>query len=283
MNDKTMTAAQAAGMIRSGMHVGVGAGMDMNPMPVVREIIRNNVRDLTLTSVLTGGYVADLLIGAGCVSTVQFPQLVMDEFGLAPSFSRAAKAGGLKTIESICPALLLGLQAGACGIPFTPVIGLLNSDYMKIRPDVKVMKDPYTGNDYAVVPAIVPDVAVIHAYMGDRTGAVVTDSFRNDRLLAMAAKKTIAVVEELVEPDRVLAGKYGVYVSGFHVDAVVVAKRGAHPSGCRGAYDLDRAHMAEYVTAAKEEGSFTAYVEKYVLKPKNHEQYLDLVGLGGVK
>jgi glutaconate CoA-transferase subunit B len=183
MSDKVMSAAQAAGMIRSGMHVAVGAGMDMNPMPVIREIIRNEIRDLTLTSVLTGGYVADLLIGAGCVSTVQFPQIVMDEFGLAPSFSRAAKAGKLKMIESICPALLLGLQAGANGIPFTPVIGLLNSDYMKIRPDVRVMKDPYTGNEYAVVPPIVPDVAVIHAFMGDRTGAVITDGFRRGNLV----------------------------------------------------------------------------------------------------
>jgi glutaconate CoA-transferase subunit A len=101
MNDKVMTAAQAAGLIRSGMHVGVGAGMDMNPMPVIREVIKKGVSDLTLTSVLTGGYVVDLLIGAGCVSTVQFPQIVMDEFGLAPCFSRAAKEGRLRMMESI--------------------------------------------------------------------------------------------------------------------------------------------------------------------------------------
>jgi glutaconate CoA-transferase subunit A len=154
---------------------------------------------------------------------------------------------------------------------------------MKIRPDFRVMKDPYTGNEYAVVPPIVPDVAVVHAFMGDRTGAVITDGFRNDRLLAMAAKKTIAVVERLVEPDEVLAGKYGVYVSAFHIDAVVVAHRGAHPTGCRGVYDLDRAHMAEYVSAAKEEGSFRAYLEKYILGPETHEQYLDLVRSGGAK
>jgi len=101
MDDKVMTAAQAAGLIGSGMHVGVGAGMDMNPMTVIREVIKNRVRDLTLTSVLTGGYVADLMIGAGSVSTVQFPQIVMDEFGLAPCFSRAAKEGRLRMMESI--------------------------------------------------------------------------------------------------------------------------------------------------------------------------------------
>ena len=75
MIDKVKTAAEAAKMIRSGMHIGVGSGMEMNPMPVIREAIKNGVVDLTLTSVLTGGYVTDLLIGAGCVSTVQFPQI----------------------------------------------------------------------------------------------------------------------------------------------------------------------------------------------------------------
>ncbi|MBN1834187.1 MAG: hypothetical protein JW896_18970 [Deltaproteobacteria bacterium] len=101
MSKKVMTAAEAASMIKTGMHLGVGAGMDMNPMPVIREVIKNQIKNLTLTSVLTGGYVADLLIGANCVSTVQFPQIVMDEFGLAPNFSRTTKAGKLKMLETI--------------------------------------------------------------------------------------------------------------------------------------------------------------------------------------
>ena len=101
MIDKVKTAAEAAKMIQSGMHIGVGSGMEMNPMPVIREVIRNGVVDLTLTSVLTGGYVADLLIGAGCVSTVQFPQIVMDELGLAPNFRKKAQSGELRLIETI--------------------------------------------------------------------------------------------------------------------------------------------------------------------------------------
>jgi len=101
MHEKVVTAAKAAGMIKSGMHLGVSAGMDMNPMPVIREVIKNNVRDLTLTSVLTGGYVADLLIGAGCVSKAQFPQIVMDEFGLAPNFRKYSQAGKIITRETI--------------------------------------------------------------------------------------------------------------------------------------------------------------------------------------
>ena len=101
MKDKLMTAAQAAALIEDGTHLGVGAGMTMNPMPVVREIIKKGIRGLTLTPVLTGGYVADLLIGAGCVETVQFPQIVLDEFGLAPNFRRKVERGQLKLLETI--------------------------------------------------------------------------------------------------------------------------------------------------------------------------------------
>jgi len=101
MKDKVMSAFEAANMVESGMHIGVSAGMAMNPMSVIREIIKREVKDLTLTSVLTGGYVADLLIGAGCVSSVQFPQIVMDEFGLAPNFRKMSQDGKILALETM--------------------------------------------------------------------------------------------------------------------------------------------------------------------------------------
>jgi glutaconate CoA-transferase subunit A len=101
MKEKMMTAFEAARFVEDGSHLGVGAGMAMNPMPVVREVIRRGVKGLTLTPVVTGGYVADLLIGAGCVDTVQFPQIVMDEFGLAPNFRKKAERGELKLLETM--------------------------------------------------------------------------------------------------------------------------------------------------------------------------------------
>ncbi len=100
MEKKVMSAVQAAAMIKSDMHLGVSAGMAMNPMPVIREVIKNGVKNITLTPVLTGGYVADLLIGAGCISKVQFSQIVMDEFGLAPNFRKYSQAGKIITKET---------------------------------------------------------------------------------------------------------------------------------------------------------------------------------------
>jgi len=152
---------------------------------------------------------------------------------------------------------------------------------MKIRTDYKVITDPFSGNDYVVVPPIVPDVAIIHAFKGDSNGAVITDSYRNDRLLAMAATKTIAVVEKIVESDEVIPGKFGVYVSALHVDAVVVAPHGAHPTGCRDQYFLDMPHLTEYMEAAKTEDTFAEYLAKYITGPETHEAYLKIAGCRG--
>lgn len=149
---------------------------------------------------------------------------------------------------------------------------------MRIRPDLKTLRDPYTGLEYVVVPPIRPDWAVIHATRGDRTGGITTLSARNDRLLAMAAHRTIAVVEELVEPDDVLPGLHEVYVAPAHIDAVVLAPGGAHPTGCPGRYAIDDAHMRAYVTASKEESSFRRYLETYILAPQDHAAYLEKVG-----
>jgi glutaconate CoA-transferase subunit A len=151
---------------------------------------------------------------------------------------------------------------------------------MKIRPDLKTMVDPYSGNEYVVIPAIIPDVAIIYATKGDRFGGVTTLSMRDDRLLARASKKTIAVVEELLEPDEVLPARNEVYIAPVHIDAVVHAPRGAHPTGYPGKYDVDGAHIKAYMTASKDDSSFRQYLDAYVYGPKDHNDYLKKVGLG---
>ena len=145
------------------------------------------------------------------------------------------------------------------------------------------MTDPFSGDDYVVVPAVKPDAAIVHGFVGDRFGGVVLDSTRNDRLLAMAAKKTIVVVEKIVEPEEVLCGPHGVYLSAIHVDAVVEAPGGAHPTGCRGHYPMDAGHLFAYMEAAKDEAAFKEYLDRFILGPANHDEYLDLVGREAVQ
>ena len=148
---------------------------------------------------------------------------------------------------------------------------------MKVRRDLKIIPDPYTGKEYVVVPPVIPEVAIIHALRGSRDGEVITLASRNDRLLAMAAKRTIAVVEELVAPEEVLAGRQEIFVAAAHIDAVVLAPGGAHPTGCPGRYETDAAHMGEYLAAAKDEGDFRAYLDKYIFRPADHDEYLTAV------
>lgn len=159
----------------------------------------------------------------------------------------------------------------------------MHSDLMKVRRDLKTVRDPYSGNEYVVVLPVIPDVAIIHAAKGSRSGEIVTDATRNDRLLAMAAKKTIAVVEELVEPEDVLPGRQEVFVAAVHIDAVVLAPVGAHPTACPGIYETDAAHIREYIAASKDEQGFRAYIEKYIFGPEDHNRYLETVKFRGRK
>jgi len=177
----------------------------------------------------------------------------------------------------------LGLQAGVHNLPFIPVLGFMHSDLMKVRRDLKTVRDPYSGNEYVVVLPIIPDVAIIHAARGSRSGEITTDATRNDRLLAMAARKTIAVVEELVEPEAVLPRRQEVFVASVHIDAVVLAPNGAHPTACPGIYETDAAHIREYVAASKDEQGFAAYMEKYIFGPADHDRYLEVANFRGGK
>ncbi|MBN1615559.1 MAG: hypothetical protein JW950_13935 [Deltaproteobacteria bacterium] len=161
------------------------------------------------------------------------------------------------------------------------MIGFLGSDYMKIRDDLRTVRDPYSGKEYVVVPPIIPDVAVVHALKGDRFGGLTTVSSREDRLLAMAARTTIAVVEEILEPDEVLPGLQEVYVAPLHVDAVVQASGGAHPTACPGRYPVDGEHIRTYLAAAKDEAAFRGYLDHYIFEPEDHSAYLRKVGFAG--
>jgi len=153
-----------------------------------------------------------------------------------------------------------------------PVRGLLGSDYLKIRPDFKVLQDPFTGDDVVVVPPITPDVALIHALKGDSAGNLLVDRIEDDHLLAQASRRVIATVEELVPLVGGSGGPAlqettdGLFVSGVYITALVHAPHGAYPAGCRGLYEHDPTHIRRYMEAARTTTGFQDYLETYVLK-----------------
>ena len=160
-----------------------------------------------------------------------------------------------------------------------PVAGHVGSDYERLRPDFKVIEDPYSGKQVMVVPPIAPDVALIHAMAADADGALLTEEKEDDFLLAPASRVVIASAERIVSRDELRRMPYGLLVPGIHVTAVVHAPGGAHPTPVRERYPLDDAHLREYVAAARADASLKPYLDRYVFGPRDHAAYLDLVGL----
>ncbi len=159
--------------------------------------------------------------------------------------------------------MLAGLQAGAVGVPFMPVRGFLGTDYLKVRPEFRVIENPYNpGEPVVVVPAIRPDVALIHGFRADARGNVLTDPTQDAGLMARASRLAVVTVEEVrAAPLEPGPG----FISALYIGAVVVAPGGARPGACPGYYDRDEAEIRAYVGLARTEAGFREYLARYVL------------------
>ena len=255
MIDKTTTLGQAVGRVRPGDMLALG-GMTLYRRPVafVRELIRQGTGDLTLLA-FTASYACDLLVGAGRVRRVRTCYFGMEAFGLSPMFTRRATAGELEIIEETEASIAFGLRAALAGVGFMPGQGWLETDLLRVRPDVRVVDDPYSDRRYVAFPAIRPDVAVIHARQADRWGsAVLGGNLAVDCELSLAAERVVvtadAVVDRLDAPADVL---------GARVVAVVEVPGGAKPTSCYPDYPLDGAEILNYVEMASQ-GGFEEYL-----------------------
>jgi glutaconate CoA-transferase subunit A len=235
-------------------------------MEATRALLRRGVKRLTLIALPTSSLQADLLIGAGCVETLETSAVSLGELGPAPRFTAAMTSGALRMKDATCPALHAGFQAAEKGVPFMPLRGLIGSDILNYRPDWKVIDNPFGNHDPIVLlPAIVPDVALFHAPMADREGNIWIGRDREFAMMAHAAKKTVVTVEKIHDgnffDDPVLAaGALG----GFYLDAIAVAPKGAWPLALADHYTADTAHLAEYARLATTADGFAAYLDRYV-------------------
>lgn len=160
-----------------------------------------------------------------------------------------------------------------------PVPGHVGSDYERLRPDFKVITDPYSGRDVFLVPPIIPDVSLIHALAADQAGNLLLEEKEDDFLLAQASRVVIVSSERIIETDHLRRADYGVSLPGIHVTAVAPLPGGAHPTPVRDAYGLDEGHLSEYLAAATSDEGFQVYLDRYVFEPKAHAEYLERVGL----
>jgi glutaconate CoA-transferase, subunit A len=259
---------ELAARVPDGASVALAPDYSGCALAVVRALVRRGAKDLHLIGVPQLGFQADLLIGAGCVRSVEAAAVTLGEQGPAPRFVAAVKAGAIEMRDSTCPAIHAGLQAAEKGVPFMPLRGVLGSDLVGHRRDWRVINNPFAGDDpILLVPAIRPDVALFHAALADRAGNVWIGVRRELMRMAHAAKTTLVTAEEITDDDlladdRTAAGT----IPALYVTAIAEARRGAWPVGLRRSYPADLEHLRRYAELARDEAGFARYVDEFVLE-----------------
>ncbi len=275
--DKRVSLADAISLVNDGVMVALGGGLCARlPMALVRELIRQGRRGLHLIG-SAHSIDVDLLVATGAVrrceeSYVGFEQ----DLGLAPGYRRAAEAGTIEVAESCCATILAQLRAAEMGLPFLPVRGVRGSDIGRLHPEYAEITCPFTGETLVAVPALRPDVALLHAPAGDRYGNLhLEQPYVLDERFASASRLVVATVDELVSTQEVV--RSGVTIPAHLVAAVAEVPYGAHPSSCYPRYAYDRDHLREYVSAAQ---SGAADLEKYLATyvQGGEENYRQAVG-----
>ncbi len=264
-------------------HIPDGASITVNkgdeadvPMALAFAMIRKGLRNLHVVTLPTcaypvSGMMMDLLIGAGCVSSVETSGISLHELGPAPRFSAAVKSGSLRVIDATCPAVYAGLQAGVKGQPFAPLRGLIGSDVQRHRPDYKIIQNPFSESTdpIVLVPAIQVDVAIFHASLADTEGNVWIGRDRDRVNAAQAADMTLVTVDAVIEGNLLKDPvRCGGVVSAMHVSAICVTPQGCWPMDSNGQTDL--AAVRTYQDAARSDDGFARYLQEHVLQASAH-------------
>ena len=237
-------------------------------MAATRALIRRGVKDLRLLCAPVCGLQADLLIGAGCVASVECGAITINEIGVGPRFRAAVQAGAIEVRDSTCPAIHAGIQAGEKGLPFVAIRGIIGSDLLAHRDDWRVVDNPLAEEEdlVVVVPAINPEVCLFHAAWGDIHGNVWIGSRRDLARTAHASRTTLVTVEavydgDLLADERMAPGT----LSATYVSAVSLAPRGAWPLEMTRRYRADMGHLREYARLARSDEGFARYLGVHVL------------------
>lgn len=255
-----------ARFVRPGDRVALEGFTHLIPFAAGHEIIRQGLRDLTLIR-MTPDLIYDQMIGAGCARKLVFSWGGNPGVGSLPRFRDAVEHGWpapLAIEEHSHSAMAHAYAAGAAGMPCAIFRGYLGSGLPEVNGHIRTVPCPFTGETLAAVPAIRPDVTIIHAQQADRDGNVLIDGIIGvQKEAALAASRTIVTVEEIV--DRFAPhGRGAVILPSWTVTAIVTAPRGARPSYAHGYYARDNAFYAAWESIAKDRATFQAWLQEHV-------------------
>ncbi len=240
------------------------------------EIIRQKKKNLTLAR-LTPDLIYDQMIQAGVAKKLVFSWAGNPGVGSLHAFRRAVEANPprLEIEEYSHFGMVARLSAGAANLPFWPLRNYADTDIPKANPKIKTVDCPYTGEKLATVPALRPDVTIVHAQRSDSGGNTqVWGLMGVQKEAAFASKRVIVVVEELVDESVIRSDPNRTLIPGLQVDAVVVEPWGAHPSYAQGYYDRDNDFYAAWDKIARDDASFKKYLDEFVYGVKDRAEYM---------
>jgi len=267
--DKRMSAGDVVAQLSDGMTIGIGGwATRRKPMALVREILRSDLKDLTILSY--GGPDIGMLCAAGKVKKLIFAFVSLDHYPLEPHFRAARQAGRIEVLELDEGLFHWGLRAAAMHLPFLPTRIGIGTDLITQKGfDFKTVTSPYgDGEELIAMPALNLDVALIHAHRSDERGNLLTlspDPFF-DELFARAAPKCFVSVERIVptaELDMEANARFAL-VERARISGVVEAPFGAHPTSANPDYHLDLKHLRTYVDSAASPEAWADYRKAFV-------------------
>jgi glutaconate CoA-transferase, subunit A len=297
LEEKLMTPAEAVSrFIPDGAQIALGGfTITRNPMALIHEVIRQKIRDLHVVC-HSHGQGLDLLIGAGCVGRLEIAYAGNGRF--APTcvrFRKAVERGEIAFEDYSNDQMSLRFLAGALGIPFIPTKSGLGTDLLRkegFSPEIRtgrktaakkcvLLQNPFEEKDDPVVllPALTPDVALIHAQQVGEDGTVrIRGLTFADIEQAKSADAVIVTCEEIIPRGDIRSDPDRNALPPFLVDAVVPTLFGAHPTACPFFYDYDAAHLNQYRKMAEDDRRFEQYLEEWVYGVRDHGEYLDRIG-----
>ena len=269
-----------AQLVRDGDSVAIEGFTHLIGFAAGHEIIRQGRRDLTLCR-LTPDLIYDQMIAAGVARKLVFSWLGNPGVGSLHAIRRWAEAtpSKLELEEYSHFGMVCRYTAGAMNLPFFPLRSYDDTDLPKANPLIRPIRSPYSDEELYAVPALKPNVAIIHAQRADAAGDTqVWGLLGCQKEAAFAADRVIVVVEELVDESVIRADPNRTILPGLVVDAVVVEPFGAHPSYAQGYYDRDNAFYLEWDRISREEESLQAWLKEWVHGVASRHEYVAKMG-----
>ncbi|WP_162924829.1 CoA transferase subunit A [Rubrobacter indicoceani] len=277
------TLTEAVGeLVKNGDEVALEGFTHLIPTAAAHEIIRQRKRDLTLVR-MTPDLIYDQMIGSGCARKLVFSWGGNPGVGSLHRFREAVEKDyphALEIEEHSHAGMANRYVAGASGLPFAVLRGYVGTDLPKVTRTIAPVTCPFTGERLMAVPALNPDVAIVHAQQADASGNVHLWGITGiQKEAVMSAKRAIVTVEEVVESFE--PRPFGIVLPSVVVDAVCEVPKGAHPSYAHGYYNRDNAFYEAWDPVGRDRQRFSSWMQRYVHSTKDYAEYLDLIASEG--